>query len=242
MLQKLQACGLIPPSNEVKIAERDKTKHPGKEGLYGQLLPIIHPFKGLDGRAIVLMDLDGNSHQGLQNEFRDALKASLRNDTVPIKITDGNRVGRLEEIVLEYEERRGSVVLVPVGNPEDKEVSSKYGIDRFAIDDWILKLALHQQAFEAVSEFEKLGYDRALKKFEEVSDLLRNNSLEVRKAKTYVQILRLIADIRPSTATVIGRIVEKAFASLGREEFTRLLKPFLSDLNDASSILRRTES
>ena len=75
-------------------------------------------------------------------------------------------------------------------------------------------------------------------KLTEVADLFRRNGLEVRKAKTYVQILRALAAIGPSTATIIGRLVKKGAEALEPAEFRSLLEPFLSDLQVADELLR----
>ena len=72
---------------------------------------------------------------------------------------------------------------------------------------------------------------------QKVATLFRQNGLEVRKAKTYVQILRALAAIGPSTATIVGRLVKKGFEALGRDEFTSLIKPFLDDLAAAHAVV-----
>lgn len=101
----------------------------------------------------------------------------------------------------------------------------------------MLRLALNQEVFEGVSDLEGVKYEIAVKKYLEVAFLFRQNGLEVRKAKTYVQILRALAAIGPSTATIVGRLVQKAIQVLGNDDFTTLIKPFLDDLAAADELL-----
>jgi hypothetical protein len=99
-------------------------------------------------------------------------------------------------------------------------------------------LALNQRVFESVSDLQGIQYDVAVKKYSEVAGLFRQNGLEVRKAKTYVQILRVLAAIGPSTATIVGRLVKKGIETLGKDEFVSLTKPFLDDLAAAHELLK----
>jgi len=77
-------------------------------------------------------------------------------------------------------------------------------------------------------------------KFIEVADLFRKNGLEVRKSKTYVQILRALAAIAPSTATIVGRVVQKGIETLSKDEFRATLHPLLDDLEAALRALSST--
>jgi hypothetical protein len=91
--------------------------------------------------------------------------------------------------------------------------------------------------YEAVSDLKTVPFATALTKFTEVGGLFRQNGLEVRKSKTYIQILRALAAIRPTTATIVGRLVEKGAGALGEDGFRQLLKPFLDDLAAAATLL-----
>jgi len=158
-----------------------------------------------------------------------SLDSSAEQSRIPLfRLTGGNRVGH--------------VVFVPVGCPEDDEVNRAYRIDRFAIDDWVFRLALSRTVFERVSDFAIVGHDVAVAKFTEVADVFRKNGLEVRKAKIYVQILRAVAAIGPSTATIVGRLVANAIDALGKEAFQAMLKPLLDDLAEADRLLSVTDN
>jgi hypothetical protein len=116
-------------------------------------------------------------------------------------------------------------------------LNARFQIDRFAIDDWVFRLALNQTVFESIGDLRGVAYETAILKYAEVAALFRQNGLEVRKAKTFVQILRALAAIGPSTATIVGRLVKKGIESLGKEGFTTLTQPFLDDLAIANDLL-----
>jgi hypothetical protein len=149
----------------------------------------------------------------------------------------GEAKGRVQGFQLIGGDRIGHTAIVPVGHCDDRDLNARYQIDRFAIDDWVFRLALHQKVFESISDLSGVKYDVAMKKYGELSDLFRRNGLEVRKAKTYVQILRALAAIGPSTATIVGRFVKKGIETLGKDGFAALTKPFLDDLGAADLLV-----
>ncbi|MGH7140632.1 MAG: hypothetical protein ACREHD_33280, partial [Pirellulales bacterium] len=172
--------------------------------------------------------------------FRAALAGALHEDEkyADVTLELAASQGRVQGMRLVKADRAGSIAVVPVGCPDDAALNTQYGIDRFAIDDWVFRLALDRRVFESVSDFEGIPYDVAVKKYSEVADLFRQNGLEVRKAKTYVQILRALAAIRPATATIVGRLVKKGIEALGKDDFAALIKPFLDDLAGAHELLK----
>ena len=105
------------------------------------------------------------------------------------------------------------------------------------MDDWVLRLALQQPVFEAVPDLKGVTHAIAMTKFLEVAELFRKNQLEVRKSKTYIQILRALAAITPATATIVGRLVKYGVEKLGPDQFRQLLLPFLEDLEAAARVL-----
>lgn len=236
-LEQLQHADLLPAGWQ--LAQRDKQQFAGKDGLVRQLLPVVSPVNGIDGRAVVLIDLDGLSAAKTVDWFRASLAEALGKEQKYTAVTFelGASKGRVQSMRLSTGERVGWIAVVPVGWPDDAEMNAQFGIDRFAIDDWVFRLALNQRVFESVSDLQGISYDVAVKKYAEVAGLFRQNGLEVRKAKTYVQILRALAAIGPSTATIVGRLVKKGIETLGKDEFIALTKPFLDDLAAAQELL-----
>lgn len=236
-LEKLQEANLLPAGWQ--LANRNKDQHPGKDGLIRQLLPVVSPVNGIVGRAVVLVDLDDLTPAQRAEWFRSAMAEALQKDRkyAGVTLQAAAMIGRVQGFRLVSGARVGHAAVVPVGHPDDMELNEKYQIDRFAIDDWVFRLALNQRVFESISDLSGIKYDIAVKKYGEVATVFRDNGLEVRKAKTYVQILRALAAIGPSTATIVGRLVKKGFEALGKEDFTVLTKLFLDDLAAADRLV-----
>lgn len=236
-LEKLRDADLLPTGWQ--LANRSKDQHPGKDGLIRQLLPVVSPIDGIAGRAVVLVDLDELSPlqriEWFQAETTKLLKQESKYAGVTFEGVDA--IGRVQGFRLTSGERVGHMAVVPVGHPDDAAFNGQYQIDRFALDDWVFRLALNQKIFESMSDLSGIHFDVAVKKYTEVAKVFRENGLEVRKAKTYVQILRALAAIGPSTATIVGRLAKKGFEALGKEEFVMLIKPFLDDLEAAAKLV-----
>jgi hypothetical protein len=236
-LEGLDAAKLLPPGWQ--LANRMKDQHRGKDGLIRQLLPLISPVNGIDGRAVVLVDLDELTLDQRAEWFRVELQKALQRDEkhkgVVLEPAAGK--GRVKSFRLVAGDRVGHVAVVPVGQPDAPDFHNQYQIDRFALDDWVFRLVLNQKIFENISDLNSIKYHIAVKKFSEVAKIFRENGLEVRKAKTYLQILRAAAAITPSTATIVGRIVKKGHDALGRDAFVALTQPFLDDLAAAAGLV-----
>jgi hypothetical protein len=236
-LEKLLDAGLLPTAWQLAI--RNKDQHPGKDGLIRQLIPVVSPVNGMDGRAVVLVDLDECTPLQRVEWFQSELSKELQKDqkyaAVAIQATATS--GRVQGYRLVSGDRTGHVAVVPVGHCDDAPLNGLYQIDRFAIDDWIFRLALDRRVFENMSDLHGIKFDVSVKKYAEVAAVFRANGLEVRKAKTYVQILRALAAIGPSTATIVGRLVKKGFEALGKDELIALIKPLLDDLATADGLI-----
>jgi len=239
VLEKLRAAKLLPEGCD--LAKRSKQDHPGKDGLVRQLLPFVRPANGVGGRAVVILDLDEMTFEQRGSWFRSQLQQELDAHSPTVKIEDAappNERVRLYHLAAEG--KIGRIALVPAGLPGDDVLATTYGIDRFAMDDWLFRLVLDARVFGAVSDLKAVPYATAKAKFIEVAELFRKNDIEVRKAKTYVQILRALAAIAPSTATIVGRFVEKGAQALSPEEFRATLHPLLDDLEVAIRVLSAT--
>jgi hypothetical protein len=231
-LEKLRASRYLP--DNCKLAERSKDQHPGKDGLVRQLLPFVRPINGVGGRAVVLVDLDDLTFEQRFTWFRNQVQQELHGYVPAVTLEDGPVLNeRVRLLHLVAEDKQGRVALIPVGLPGDPDLVQIYKIDRFAIDDWVLRLILHERVFAAVSDLRYVPHHIARAKFIEVADLFRKNGLEARKSKTYVQILRALAAIAPSTATIVGRLVQNGVDALQADEFRGVLHPLLEDLDAA---------
>lgn len=234
-LEPLCKAALLP--NSWELAVRSRQDHPGKDGLIRQLSPWISPINGAGKHAVVFIDLDELSVVERADWFRTNLTQTLSAFAEGIQVSDGSSNGRVHSWNVGGNGSHGLVVLIPMGCPNLELLTATYGIDRFAMDDWVLQLALNQSVYESVSDLNQVPFKTAVAKLSEVADLFRKNGLEVRKGKTYVQILRTLAAIAPSTATIVGRIVQKSITTLGRDQFREFLKPMLDDVAAAEQIL-----
>ncbi len=234
-LQKLRDAGIWPA--EWDLAARTKEQFSGKDGLIRQLLPVVNPENGVGGHAVVLIDHDEMSIDERAEWFKKNLSDEISRTASVVQVVDGPTEGRVKSYRIVSGDRAGKVALVVVGHPADEELKNTYKIDRFAIDDWVFRLALNQSVYEAVSDLERVPYAIAKTKYLEVAELFRKNGLEVRKSKTYIQILRALAAIGPSTATIVGRLVKKGAEALGETQFRQLLQPFIDDLDAAARVL-----
>ena len=241
-LEQLLEAKALPA--DCQLAVRDKKHHPGKDGLIAQLLPQVSPANGLGGQAIVLLDLDEFDPAGRAEWFQAELRKALAANPSYAGVTVAAHAvqGRIHLLHLVAGERQGRIAFVPVGAWGDADWSKPRGIDRFALDDWTLKLAECPAAYRAVSDFKSVTYDIAMRKFKEVADLFRANGLEFRKAKNYLMVLRTLAAIGPTSATITGRMVKNSFAALKEQGVRKIIGPFLDDLAAAAALLRGPET
>jgi len=233
ILEGLDEAGLLPQG--VELAKRDKGQNPGKDGLIRQLIPFVHPTTGVGGNAIVLVDLDDLNIDKLTVWFHNQLKSQLQAPVTceladithprlrPFRVISGNEIG--------------NIVLCPVGLPDDATLRAEYILDRFAIDEYLLRLVRHGGIYSAVTDFSSLPHATAMHKLTEVGKLFRDNGIDVSRSKTYMQILRAAAQIRPATATIAKRLVSKGAKTIPGVEFRELLSPLLDDIHNAVELL-----
>lgn len=235
VLEQSKALACLPA--EWDIAKRSRDQHPGKDGLVDQLLPFIRPDAGVGGHAVVLIDLDDLSHAKIAEWFQARLTAALQHAGGAAVNLTATEAGRITSYRLKAGDREGRVVLVPVGLPEAADLRTEFGVDRFAIDDHVLNLVRNEGVYAAVSELKDVPHALAMKKLSEVAKLFRDNSLEVRHSKRYLQILRAVGGLRPGIAVIYERFVKNAGGALSPDEFRALLHPLLDDLDEAGRLL-----
>ena len=231
ILEALARVRLLP--NGLELAKRDPEKG-GKDGLVNELWPFVSPT-GVGGRAVVLVDYDDLTTDGLGDWFLNQLREKAKNEVV-VEVTAGSHP-RLRSFRLVAEARVGAVVLCPVGLPEDAELKSEYGLEKFAMDEYPLRVVRHERAYTTTKDMRSLPHAKALLKMTEVGDLFRKNGIDVTKSKTYLQIVRAAALIRPSTAVIYQRLVEAAAGALPPDEFRQLMSPLIDDIHEAVRLL-----
>ncbi len=217
----------------IELAKRDK-QNPGKDGLVNELWPFVDPTI-VGGRAVVLVDYDEFTAEQLGVWFGKLLAEKGQNRVAVESVPAGPT--NVRQYRLSADGRTGGVVLCPVGLPEDAELKDLYGLRKFAMDEYALRLVRNEVAYTATGDFRALPHATALLKMIEVGDLFRKNGLDVTKSKTHLQIVRAAAQIRPATATLYKRLVAKAGGVLPPDEFRRLMSPLLDDIHEAVRLL-----
>lgn len=235
VLEGLSEAKFLPANLE--LAKRDKTHNPGKDGLVDQLWPFVNPT-AVGGRAIVLVDLDDLN----VDQLTGWLAKQLENKLGQPLATPAATHTRLRHFTLADGTKAGHVVLCPVGLPDDATLKTAYKLERFAIDEYLLRLVLNDKVYAAVSDFKQLPHATALAKLTEVRDVFHNNGIDVTRSKTYLQIIRAAAQIRPATATIAKRLVSKGAGTLPDAEFRTIMNPLLDDLRDAAAMLTPSTS
>jgi len=220
----------------IQVAARDANKAGGKSGLVDAAWPLINPSV-VGGRAIVLVDFDDTTAEALGKWFRQLLdeRAEGRVTVTLIPVESP----RLHHFRLTAGDRTGAVVLCPVGIPDDAELVELYGLEKFAMDEYVLRLVRNDKVYAemAKGDFRALPYATALLKMTEVGELFKKNGLDVTKSKTCLQIIRAAAQIGPSTAKIYERLVSKAVAALPPQEFRQLMSPLIEDIHEAVRLL-----
>jgi len=226
VLEQMKGGGLL--AGNVEVAKRRKDC-PGREGMVQDLAPFV----GIGGRAVALTDLDGNIIESLTKWFQNTLQAALAKEEPPGTINAQERISdRISTFACTSDQHTGHVALIAVGLPEDEEIKSSQ-IDRFAIDDYLLRLARDPQIYESNPDLCSVPYAGCMKKLMEMVQLLRQNDIPIRNSKRYLHFLRAITNFRPSSAEFAGRLVGKAIDSTGQGRLRELFSPLLEDLQIA---------
>jgi len=235
VLQGLQQMNLVPAAWE--IAQRDKQRS-GKDGLVRELAALVRPVNGVGGSAIALVDLDDLPWQGLIAWFRAQIQENIEGTEPAMTVTEQAAPSRRACLfTITGGSNAGRVVLVPVGLADDPDLRTTHGIEKFAVDDHILRLVREERVYITVSELEAVPYELAMRKMAEVVDLLRRNGLPIRQTKRFLHVLRAVAEVRPSSAVFIERLMKKAREALTTAELRALFHPLVDDLDEAGRLL-----
>ncbi len=237
VLEQLQAASLLPANWE--IAKRD---HYGKEGTIQDLVPFIDPASGTGKKAVVLLDLDDQPLALMGEWFRRQLQKHVPTAQPPVGIDSKSLPsGRVTVFELSAADRTGSVALVAVGVPEDTQLRQVYGLERFTIDDYLLRLISDGDIYSVISDFREVPYETAHKKLLETAGLLRSNGLAVQHSKRFLHLLRAFTSFRASSAEFVKRLTKAAFQGLLKDRAQETFRPLLDDLHEANAALHTTE-
>jgi len=232
VLQGLLGAGLLPTG--LKIADRDRN-HPGKDGIIDDYIPFVRPANGVGGTAVVLMDLDELKPEELEAQLRKQVLAKLQGSVPKITLNEErSQSGRVMVLTLSAGAHTGRVALVRVGLNEDAAFLARYGCTKFAVDDHVLRLACEEPVYSAVSEMGSVPHELAMRKLDEVAELLRRNGLVLQQSKRFLHILHAVTAFRASPATFIQRLMENASTAAGPGALRTIFHPLVDDLEEAA--------
>jgi hypothetical protein len=237
VLLALATHGLLPEDLDI-VQKQHRKKNPGKDGMVKDIAALVEPVGGPGLSAIAVRDIDEHSQQALQDWFIKQMTAELREKAAAVAISAAGSTGQ----VLSFEFRAhdqphvGRVVLVPAGLPGGLS-QTDYGIERFAIDDFVLLLVREQPVYKAFSELDEVPYTLAWKKMSEITAIMKDNGIPIKHAKRLMHLFRAVAGFRASSATFADRAIDLAVTHLGLPRVRELFLPLIERLEEASKVL-----
>jgi glutathione peroxidase-family protein len=116
--------------------------------------------------------------------------------------------------------------IIPVGLPEDNELK-EWGIEKFAIDDYLFKLVLEQDVFVELTKGKrvKVDYQKMVDKLREIRQLMVQNGLPLKTSKSYLLFFIGIinGDLQVSLPTLAERLIDKASCVCLEKIFANIL-------------------
>lgn len=233
VLQELQRADLLPKN--LQIAKLESTKG-GKDKMVGYVAAMV-AFQTARS-AIALRDIDDLQPQQVGSWFSKTLTRELAQSRPPASVVpQQSNNERILHFDVAAGKHTGHTAVVCVGLPDESEFIKQWGLEEFALDDYMLRLACDRGIYEAVSEFEGVSYDLAIKKLAETRKLLIDNGIQVIQAKRLLHLLRGITGFRASPATFASRLIRNALQTIGKEKLGDRFHPLIGDLRDAVASL-----
>lgn len=228
--KELHAAGILPtrldPARSPKQSE-DPKRPPGHDGLAYDATKQA----GEGGlHAILLRDWDHFDVAGLSRWLQAELERWIDKKDFTIDELDA----RFPRATFAS---GGQAIVVPVGRRGDADLISRFDLEAFSIDDYLLLLSLEQPVFEACTDLNEIPYALAVAKLEEIRRLMSNNQLPIRRSKRLLQHLWALTGFRASPATMAEQVVKAAVQKLGANQTTDLFQPLVQDVADAIAAL-----
>ena len=195
---------IIPPK------EQKETLLPcgGEDQAIEKFIDTIGSFQSMEHKRIILsLDLDDKSEEQLYAKVESKSNGILK------------KGGKGK-----YECGNISAFIVPLGLPLDQELA-KWGISKYAIDDYLFKLALRDDIFQKLKkggDF-KINFSKAIEKLEEIKDLMENQKLKISASKGYLSFLIAITSFSGSLATLGEKLIRKSEPKVIRNIFSDII-------------------
>jgi hypothetical protein len=235
VLEGLRKLGLLPPAIEVAKPTKEEGNSAVLEGAAARALAGVS--------CITMLDFDHHPTPAALAEWaasglRDRLR---RKDPAASVVEDAEPSPRVRLLHVSAGARNTKAAVVAVGLVGDPELHDTYALERFAIDDFLLRLVRVQPIFENISDLhDRLPHATAMKKLDRTIEVLREDdghAVGVTTAKRVLFLLRAIADFRAATATFAGRLFDVAAKTSGGSPVRALFEPLVGDLEAAVSLL-----
>jgi len=201
MIMESKKCFIIMegPTDRIVLEEVFKKVHPGFElkilpqpGLHefgkpGAIKAFINLSK-TNSNAILCLDFDAKDLDGLQQEVQE--KAGSEG----VKI-DPNRI-------------------IGVGMKGDDNLMKNWGINRFAMDDYIFNLLLDPDAYKILKKKEKrlkkTKHQQIINKLKAMQKLFKDNGISIETTKRYLPLIQSVTGWVLGPGTFYQRVIESA--------------------------------
>ena len=233
VLEALRKADLLPEN--LTIARQAGEKG-GKEQMVSDLAVLVASPAARS--AIALRDFDDLKTGDVAQWFAKTLEQESGKHEFRVEIrTQPTTNARVTVCEVAGGEHTGHAAVVCVGLPGESELTKKWGVEEFAMDDYVLRLVCDQGIYEAVSELEGVRYELAFSKLAKTQKLLTENSIPVVQAKRLLHLLRGITGFRASPAVFASRLMEEGLRTIGKEKLADLFEPLLGDIRTATEAL-----
>ncbi|MBI5481824.1 MAG: hypothetical protein HY906_23410 [Deltaproteobacteria bacterium] len=210
VLRQLQRLLTLPPDVSLEVADR---RAGGKDELVRHAAAFLLP---VGGSVIVLRDLDDFTPDQAVEWFEGQLRVEFGPKVPGLTLRRVDAVGPQPAVyALSDGTHSGWAALVLVGSPPAQALVTEYGIERFAVDDYLLLLAKDEATYAGMSEHREVGFGVAFRKLKRFAELMRENQVAVCDSKRLLKLLQGITGFRASPATYAERLIEGARGAHG---------------------------
>ena len=104
--------------------------------------------------------------------------------------------------------------IIGIGLKGDHDMEKQWGIDRFAMDDYVFKLLIDPEAFQNLQIHEKrlkkVDHRKMINKIKTIKNLFQDNEIPIRTTKRYIPLIASITGWVLGTGKLYQRVVECA--------------------------------
>jgi len=204
VLQRI--CAALPELAILEVKHTEKSRGGGTTGI----LKELRGFVARAARVVVVRDLDDLAPEGCG----DWLVREIRGLGFDADRGDCDGGSGVTVVTARGENGESRIAVVPVGLPGIADEVGIEGIAAFAMDDYLIRLALRGEVYASVSDFEDVPHDKVQAKLTRFTHQLRDNGLPIATSKRLVDLLKGITGLRASPAELADRLLDAAGADM----------------------------